>query len=109
MKLLRLGAKGAEKPAALDMGGQYRDLSALIPDLTPDMMALDQLEHLKSADLSALPLLDADMRIGCPLSDVPNFFCIGLNYARHADETGMARPSEPIVFSKATSSLHDWR
>lgn len=106
MKLLRLGAKSAEKPAALDMGGQYRDLSALIPDLTPDMMALHQLEHLKSADLAALPILDADMRIGCPLSDVPNFFCIGLNYARHADETGMARPSEPIVFSKATSSLH---
>ena len=106
MKLLRLGAKGAEKPAALDTGGQYRDLSALIPDLTPDMMALHQLERLKSADLSAMPILEADARIGCPLSDVPNFFCIGLNYARHADETGMARPSEPIVFSKATSSLH---
>ena len=106
MKLLRLGPKGSEKPAAIDQHGAYRDLSSVVADLTPDMMALDQLDQLKAIDLTTLPLIDADARVGCPLTDVPNFFCIGLNYARHADETGMARPSEPIVFSKATSSLH---
>ena len=106
MKLLRLGPKGAEKPAAIDKDGHYRDLSQHVADFTPETMALDHLEKLKALDLTALPLLDSDTRIGCPLQDVPNFFCIGLNYARHADETGMARPSEPIVFSKATSALH---
>ncbi len=106
MKLLRLGPTGAELPAAIDESGQYRDLSSLMLDLTPDMMSCEHLAKLQSVDLSSLPVLDPDMRIGCPLTDVPNFFCIGLNYARHADETGMARPSEPIVFSKATSSLH---
>ena len=105
MKLLRLGAFGQEKPAALDADGQYRDLSGHIQDLTPCHMDLGELNKLKAIDLNSLPILPADSRIGCPLSDVPNFHCVGLNYARHADETGMARPDEPILFSKATSAL----
>ena len=105
MKLLRLGAFGQEKPAALDADGQYRDLSGHIQDLTPCHMELGELDKLKAIDLNCLPILPADSRIGCPLSDVPNFHCVGLNYARHADETGMARPDEPILFSKATSAL----
>ena len=105
MKLLRLGAFGQEKPAALDADGQYRDLSGHIQDLTPCHMELGELDKLKAIDLNSLPILPADSRIGCPLSDVPNFHCVGLNYARHADETGMARPDEPILFSKATSAL----
>ena len=105
MKLLRLGAFGQEKPAALDADGQYRDLSCHIQDLTPCHMELGELDKLKAIDLNSLPMLPADSRIGCPLSDVPNFHCVGLNYARHADETGMARPDEPILFSKATSAL----
>ena len=105
MKLLRLGAFGQEKPAALDADGQYRDLSGHIQDLTPCHMELGELDKLKAIDLNSLPVLPADSRIGCPLSDVPNFHCVGLNYARHADETGMARPDEPILFSKATSAL----
>ena len=105
MKLLRLGAFGQEKPAALDADGQYRDLSGHIQDLTPCHMDLGELDKLKAINLNSLPFLPADSRIGCPLSDVPNFHCVGLNYARHADETGMARPDEPILFSKATSAL----
>ena len=105
MKLLRLGAFGQEKPAALDADGQYRDLSGHIQDLTPCHMELGELDKLKAIDLNSLPILPANSRIGCPLSDVPNFHCVGLNYARHADETGMARPDEPILFSKATSAL----
>jgi len=105
MKLLRLGTPGNERPAALDSDGQYRDLSAHISDITPAQMALDEIERLKAIDLSILPILAADSRIGCPINDVPNFHCVGLNYARHADETGMARPVEPILFSKATSAL----
>lgn len=106
MKLLRVGPKGAEKPAAIDRDGVLRDLSAIIPDLTPSHMALDQIDKLKALDLTSLPQLDSDLRIGCPLTDTPNFLCIGLNYARHADETGMDRPTQPIVFSKSTSALH---
>ena len=105
MKILRLGDKGKEIPATLDQDGQYRDLSSHIDDISPAAMALEQLARLKSIDITSLPLLDRAMRIGCPINDVPNFFCVGLNYARHADETGMARPSEPILFSKATSAL----
>ena len=105
MKLLRLGPLGQEKPAALDDEGQYRDLSGHIQDLTPCHMALSELDKLKAIDFASPPVLPQDSRIGCPINDVPNFHCVGLNYARHADETGMARPSEPILFSKATSAL----
>ncbi|MCE2517792.1 MAG: fumarylacetoacetate hydrolase family protein [Alphaproteobacteria bacterium] len=105
MKLLRLGKAGHEVPAALDDNGIYRDLRGHIDDITPDVMALDRLEALKAIDLSRLPEIPHGGRIACPVSDVPNFFCVGLNYARHADETGMARPTEPILFSKASSAL----
>lgn len=105
MKLLRLGEPGKEVPAALDSSGIARDLRGHLDDITPATMALDRLDALKAIDLDTLPELPADSRIACPVSDVPNFFCVGLNYARHADETGMARPSEPILFSKASSAL----
>ncbi|WP_238326794.1 fumarylacetoacetate hydrolase family protein, partial [Paenibacillus graminis] len=31
--------------------------------------------------------------------------CIGLNYRRHAEETGMPLPEYPILFSKFSNSL----
>ncbi|MEM9351843.1 MAG: fumarylacetoacetate hydrolase family protein [Planctomycetota bacterium] len=33
------------------------------------------------------------------------FFCIGLNYAAHADETGAQRPSFPVVFMKSKTAV----
>jgi 2-keto-4-pentenoate hydratase/2-oxohepta-3-ene-1,7-dioic acid hydratase in catechol pathway len=37
--------------------------------------------------------------------DPPNIICLGLNYRRHAEETGLTPPSEPLIFIKATTSL----
>jgi 2-keto-4-pentenoate hydratase/2-oxohepta-3-ene-1,7-dioic acid hydratase in catechol pathway len=37
--------------------------------------------------------------------DPPNIFCLGLNYKKHAEETGIAPPSEPLIFIKATTAL----
>lgn len=105
MKLLRWGAKGAEKPGAMDADGAIRDISSLTPDLFGQHVSIDALETLKSADLSNLPVVPADTRIGSCLAQVPNFFCVGLNYARHAAETGAEPPKEPILFSKATTAL----
>ncbi|MGC6485486.1 MAG: fumarylacetoacetate hydrolase family protein [Candidatus Puniceispirillales bacterium] len=105
MKLLRLGEKGHEKPALLDADGTPRDLSGVIGDLGMETVSLDSLAALQDLDAASLPALDPGQRIGAAVCDTPNFHCVGLNYARHADETGMARPTEPVLFSKATSCL----
>lgn len=105
MRLLRVGAPGAEKPAALDAQGGIRDLSALVPDLTPDWLSPVRLRALAAIDLEQLPLLDADVRIGVPVAGIRQFIGIALNYRKHAEESGQTPPVEPIVFTKAITSL----
>ncbi|MEQ8342204.1 MULTISPECIES: fumarylacetoacetate hydrolase family protein [Marinovum] len=103
MKLLRYGEIGAEKTGMLDAEGNVRDLSAHLPDLSG--AALATLDELRGIDPAQLPLVAAPGRVGACLSSVPNFFCVGLNYALHAKESGLDAPSEPVLFSKATSAL----
>ncbi|MEM8754543.1 MAG: fumarylacetoacetate hydrolase family protein [Pseudomonadota bacterium] len=106
MKLLRYGPKGAEKPGALDADGRIRDLSGVTADFAGAAVSLEAIDKLKSVDLSAQPLVDGSPRIGSVVATTPNFFCVGLNYARHARETGAEPPKEPILFSKASSALN---
>ena len=103
MKLLRYGEIGAEKTGMLDAEGNVRDLSAHLPDLSG--AALATLDELRGIDPAQLPLVAAPGRVGACLSSVPNFFCVGLNYALHAKESGLDAPGEPVLFSKATSAL----
>jgi len=105
MKLLRVGAKGAEKPAILHTDGTYRDLSSVVPDIAGNAITAEGLARIKAADAGALPVLDQGSRIGPCVGNVGKFICIGLNYADHAAETGAAIPSEPIIFMKATSAI----
>ncbi len=105
MKLLRFGPKGQEKPGVLDENGNIRDVSGLVPDFAGRGVSAEALDHLRSLDLSIAPVVEDVPRIGACLAYVPNFYCIGLNYARHAEEAGMDKPVEPILFSKATSAL----
>lgn len=105
MKFLRYGEKGQEKPGMLDAEGGVRDLSAVIDDFAGETVALERLKDLADIEPAALPLVEAPGRIGSCLAWVPNFFCIGLNYAKHAAETGATPPAEPILFAKATSAL----
>jgi ureidoglycolate lyase len=105
MKLLRIGAKGAEKPAIVHSDGTIRDLSSVIGDIAGDVLTDAGLATIAAADLGALPVLDADSRIGPCVGHVGKFICIGLNYADHAAESGMAVPEEPIIFFKATSAI----
>ena len=105
MKLLRFGPEGAERPGLLDADGGVRDLSGRCPDLEGAAVSIEALARLRDIDPASLPLVDTPGRIGACLARVPNFFCIGLNYARHAAETGAEPPKEPIVFSKASSAL----
>ena len=63
------------------------------------------MSRLSSLDLSALPEVETGVRIGPCVGGVGKFICIGLNYADHAAESGMALPEEPVVFFKATSAI----
>ena len=105
MKLLRYGPKGREKTGLLDGEGRVRDLSAHAPDLAGSAVSLPALDGLRAIDPDILPVVEAPGRVGSCLAWVPNFFCVGLNYARHAAETGGTPPPEPILFSKASSAL----
>ncbi len=105
MKLLRVGAKGAEKPALLHSDGTYRDLSSVVPDLKGDALTPAGMQKIRAADAAKLPTLDRNLRIGPCVGFVGKFICVGLNYADHAAETGAQIPKEPILFQKATSAI----
>ena len=105
MKLLRVGAKGAEKPAILHTDGSVRDLSAVVTDIAGDVLTPEGLDKLAGVDVSSLPVLAGNQRIGPCVGNVGKFICIGLNYADHAAESNMPIPKEPIIFMKATSAI----
>jgi ureidoglycolate lyase len=105
MKLLRYGDKGAERPGLLDSAGQIRDLSQHVADIAGAALSSDSLARLASLDHASLPLVPGTPRIGPCVGQIGKFICIGLNYADHAAEAGMAVPSEPIIFNKWTSAV----
>ena len=106
MKLLRVGTKGHERPAILDLNENIRDLSSLLDDITGATLSDKVLSKIRAIDLSTLPILSADSRIGPCVGNVGKFICIGLNYSDHAKESGMEIPSEPVIFMKATSAIN---
>ena len=106
MKLVRFGDKGAEKPGILDADGNIRDASGVTADYEGASVSLEALSALRGVDISSLPVVEGNPRIGSCVARTPNFFCVGLNYAKHARETGAEPPKEPILFSKASSALH---
>ncbi|WP_299923351.1 fumarylacetoacetate hydrolase family protein [uncultured Pelagimonas sp.] len=105
MKLLRYGALGAEKPGLMDDSGTLRDLSGVIDDVAGDTLGDASLDKLRGLDASTLPAVDGNPRLGACVGNVGKFICIGLNYADHAAESGLALPEEPVIFFKATSAI----
>ena len=105
MKLLRVGDKGKEIPAIVDGENNYRDLSSLVDDLKPSTLNFEILKKIKASDISKLPIISKDQRIGSCVNKPGKFIAIGLNYSDHAKETGAKTPTEPIVFMKASSSI----
>jgi 2,4-didehydro-3-deoxy-L-rhamnonate hydrolase len=105
MKLMRHGAKGAEKPALVDASGRMRDLSGMLPDIGCATLSPESLRRLRGVEPHTLPLVESPGRIGVPWSGCGKFICIGLNYSDHAAETGAAVPTEPVVFMKTTSCM----
>nr|WP_311527254.1 fumarylacetoacetate hydrolase family protein [uncultured Ralstonia sp.] len=105
MKLVRVGQPGAERPGLIDEQGRVRDLSGVLGELGPQQLSDAALAQLARVDATALPVLQ-EARFGVPWTGIGKIIAIGLNYADHAAEAGMALPAEPIVFLKANSALN---
>ena len=105
MKLLRYGPPGQERPATLDAQGRARDLSAHVADIAGEALSAASLARLAAVDPSTLPLVEGTPRLGACVGKVGKMICVGLNYSDHAAESGMAVPTEPVLFFKATSAI----
>jgi 2-keto-4-pentenoate hydratase/2-oxohepta-3-ene-1,7-dioic acid hydratase in catechol pathway len=105
MKLVRFGPPGREKPGIVDQDGHIRNLSKVVPDINGETISPAGLAKIKKAKIEKLPRVPGKPRLGPPVGGTRHFIAIGLNYSDHAAEVGMAIPAEPIIFSKAPSSL----
>lgn len=105
MKLCRYGAPGEEKSGLIDASGRLRDLSGVCPAIDGAALSPQGLERLRACVPEQLPLVAGTPRLGAPYVGVSKFVCIGLNYSDHAAESGMAVPSEPVIFLKATTAI----
>jgi 2-keto-4-pentenoate hydratase/2-oxohepta-3-ene-1,7-dioic acid hydratase in catechol pathway len=104
MKLFRHGVKGQEKPGMLDAQGRRRDLSGVVRDIDPQLLA-GGFSALAAVNAAGLPEVATTVRLAQPVGAVGKFVCIGLNYRDHAAEAKMKIPAEPIIFMKATSAV----
>ncbi|SMG42189.1 fumarylacetoacetate hydrolase family protein [Arenibacter troitsensis] len=108
MKLIRFGEVGKEKPGVQLENGTRLDVSAFGRDYNEDFFGTDGLAQLKdwlAKNESSCPKVDNNVRLGAPLVRPSKIVCVGLNYAKHAAESGMAVPKEPVLFFKATSAI----
>ena len=108
MKLIRFGAEGAEQPGVITASGKKIDVSAFGQDYNEDFFGGDGIERLSvwlEKNEASCPEIGDDVRLGAPLTRPSKIVCVGLNYAKHAEETGAAIPEEPILFFKSTTAL----
>jgi 2-keto-4-pentenoate hydratase/2-oxohepta-3-ene-1,7-dioic acid hydratase in catechol pathway len=106
MKILRFGEPGKEKPGVL-VNGEILDVSAFGQDFNEDFLGTDGLGRLSKwlKNNSSLPKVAAGVRMGCPILRPSKIICVGLNYTKHALESNMPLPKEPIIFFKATTAV----
>ena len=107
MKLIRFGEVGKEKPGVLDTNGKRKDVSHLFKDwdrLTFQEFGFTEIIKLIK-DIDALPDVPENARWASCVARPGKVICIGLNYSDHAAESGMALPTEPIVFQKGANTV----
>ncbi len=105
MKLVRYGRPGKEKPGLVDAAGKIRDLSEVVADIDGATLAPRVLARLAKIKPESLPAARGAPRIGPCVANVGNFVAVGLNYADHAAEQGLAIPKEPVLFIKARNCI----
>ena len=66
---------------------------------------IQRLQHWLKQHRGECPQISDDTRLGSPICRPSKIVCVGLNYAKHAQESGMDVPSEPVLFFKASSAI----
>ncbi|MDE3059035.1 MAG: fumarylacetoacetate hydrolase family protein [Bacteroidota bacterium] len=108
MKLIRFGEPGKEKPGIIFSDGTRRDVSAFTKDFDETFWGNGGIKNLQtwvSKNERNLPAVQNNVRLGAPMARPSKIACIGLNYAKHAHESGASIPSEPVIFFKSTTAL----
>ena len=108
MKLIRFGAIGHEKPGVQLANGTKIDVSGFGSDYNEEFFGnggINKLSEWLDNNQNQCPKIGSEVRLGVPLVRPSKIVCVGLNYAKHAAESGMEVPQEPVLFFKATSAL----
>lgn len=108
MKLIRFGNSGEEKPGVELKNGTRLDVSGFGEDYNETFFGTDGIERLAGwlkINQDNIPVIPNEIRLGPPMTRPSKIVCVGLNYAKHAAESGMEVPKEPVLFFKSTSSI----
>jgi 2-keto-4-pentenoate hydratase/2-oxohepta-3-ene-1,7-dioic acid hydratase in catechol pathway len=108
MKLIRFGAIGHEKPGVQLANGTKIDVSGFGSGYNEEFFGnggINKLSEWLDNNQNQCPKIGSEVRLGVPLVRPSKIVCVGLNYAKHAAESGMEVPQEPVLFFKATSAL----
>src|SRR5690554_1993429 len=108
MKLIRFGEVGNERPGVQLENGTRLDVSAFGRDYNEDFFGTDGIDRLKdwlAKNESSCPVVGDNVRLGAPLVRPSKIVCVGLNYAKNAAESGMAVPTDHVLFLKSTSAM----
>ncbi len=104
MQLQRIGEAGRERPVAV-IDGVAHDLTSVTPDIDGAFLAADGIARVRAA-LDNLPVIDIDgQRVGAPVARPQALWCIGMNYAAHAAESGAQPPTVPVLFFKTPNTI----
>ena len=108
MKLIRFGTVGNEKPGVQLQDGTRIDVSDFIKDYNEEFFGSNGIQTLKKwlkKNQPNCPSIKQSIRLGAPLARPSKIVCVGLNFAKHAQEGGMEPPKEPVLFFKASSAI----
>lgn len=106
MRFARLGEPGEERPVVVE-DGRYLDLTPLTDDITGAFLAGDGADRARAAvDAGELTPLDGEgLRVGAPIARPSAVYCVGMNYAAHAAESGATPPEHLVMFMKAPNTV----
>jgi len=106
MRIARLGPINQEKPAVIVSDSEAVFIDDVISDFNRIELENSAISKVEKLDLSSRPKVKiSDFRIGSPVARPTKVICVGLNYAKHAVESGMTAPAEPVIFMKAPDTV----
>jgi len=106
MRIARLGPINQEKPAVIVSDTEAVFVDDVISDFNRIELENSAISKIEKLDLSSRPKVKiSDFRIGSPVARPTKVICVGLNYAKHAVESGMTAPAEPVIFMKAPDTV----